>query len=232
MSIRSAQLVAAIAVLVPLSLLGCEEGGIPSPNADPAQATTAKPAASTEVKPTDSSKPEDGADKPDDKEAKADPKDGEEPKEGDAKEGEKAGASAKSADAKKADAAPKEAEPEPTKGEKKTAGSYAAWLQSSGKYAVDKPGAVVAVVNAQGEFKANDKYPYKFKVGSAPAGVTFASTTARGASVSKKSASLRIPFTPTSKGAKTISGTFYFSVCNAETCHIKKQPMSVTVNVE
>ena len=40
-----------------------------------------------------------------------------------------------------------------------------------------------------------------------------------------------MPFTPSSAGDKTISGTFYFSVCDDASCQIKKQPMSVTVTV-
>ena len=243
MSFARLKVASVIALVLPMSLLACEEKGIPAPNADIVQPVpTATEAA--DAKPADSAAADDKQAKADAVDDKGDDK-GDDPADdkGDDDKGDeaKAGASdaTKTADATakadpKADTkpAPKEAEPEPTKGEKKTAGSYAAWLQSSGKYTVDKPGAVVAVVNAQGEFKCNDKYPYKFKVGSAPAGVSFASTTVRGASIGKKSTSLRIPFTPTSKGAKTISGTFYFSVCNAETCQIKKQPMSVTVNVE
>ena len=235
MSIRRVTALALIAL--PLSLFACEDKGIPAPLADTAQAKPkAEPAPdpAAEAKPTDTAKPADSAAK----EAKADPdaekkEDGDKEKGADGKEAPKPGAAdTKTAADAKEKPAPKEAEPEPTKGEKKSAGSYAAWLQSSGKYKVDKPGAVVAVVNAQGEFKCNDKYPYKFRVSGSPAGVSFGATTVRGASIGKKSTSLRIPFTPTSAGAKTISGTFYFSVCNAETCQIKKQPMSVTVNVE
>ncbi len=231
-----APLVAVVALLL-AGVSGCEEQGIPAvPAKDDPAAKPAAPEATGDAQPTASA-----AADADDKTAKA--AEGEGEGEGDAA----ADGSAKAADADKPATAtdtktaadPKakpdtktEPEPEPQKGEKKTEGSYAAWLQSSGKYAVDKPGAVVAVVSAQGEFKVNDKYPYKFKLGGSPAGVTFAGDTFRGASLSQKQASLSIPFTPTSAGAKTISGTFFFSVCNEETCHIKKQPLSVTINVD
>lgn len=244
MKIRVANV--ALALALPLALLACEEKGIPAPAADTAQTKQQKPADSSEAKPTDVAKA-DGSAAPEDKQAKNDDGDEDADKDADDKDTGDKDADDKDADDKNADGdtkagtatkaadkkpEKKEDEPEPTKGEKKVEGSYAAWLQTSGKYKVDQPGAVVAVVNAQGEYKCNDKYPYKFKVGSAPAGVTFGSTTVRGASIGKKSTSLRIPFTPTSKGAKTISGTFYFSVCNEETCQIKKQPMSVSINVE
>lgn len=223
MSTRSLRLISALALL---SVFGCENEGIPSPLPDPVD--TAKTVDTAAPAPSVDEKVEDKAAKADPASDTGDEDTGEEA----AKVDDTPGATAKTAEVDNKPDAPKEAEPEPTVGEKKTEGSYAAWLQTSGTYKVNQPGAVVAVVNAQGEFKCNDKYPYKFKVGAAPEGVSFASDTARGASVSNKSTSLRIPFTPTSAGAKNISGTFYFSVCNAETCHIKKQAMSVTVNVE
>ncbi len=241
---------AAIALLIPLSLLGCEQKGIPAPAADIVQPARTGIGKGVGAKETNPFKPIGSAANPSDTEALAKGQ-GADAKSGDAKSAKQddgsrtapdqqakggsektvAGAAAANGDGQ-AKAAPKEDEPEPTKGEKKTGGSYAAWLQTSGKYVVDRPGAVVAVVTALGEFKCNDQYPYKFKVGSVPNGVSFGATTVRGASIGKKTTSLRIPFTPTSKGAKTISGTFYFSVCNEETCHIKKQPMSVSINVE
>lgn len=227
---------AVIALLLPLSLVACEDKGVPAvPAPDTAVATdTAEPHASSTAAPADTA----GA-KVEDKTASADgekeePKsdgDTKEPKDADPKPG--AGADPKTATGDtKAAPEPAKDEPAPTVGEKKTEGSYAAWLQSSGKYSVDKPGTVVAVVSAQGEYKCNDKYPYKFKLNAPPPGVSYGADTVRGASIGKKQTSLSIPFTPSSAGAKTISGTFYFSVCNEETCQIKKQPMSVTVNVE
>lgn len=237
-----APLAAVIALLLPLALVACEEQGVPAvPAPDTAVATdTAKAGASTDAATADAAKTSDPAKngdaaaadsaKVEDKAASTDGDDAKAPKDGNADP--KPGAAT---DAKTAAGEPKtkpEAEPEPTVGEKKTEGSYAAWLQSSGKYGVDKPGSVVAVVTAQGEYHCNEKYPYKFKLNSPPAGVSYGADTVRGASISQKRASLSIPFTASSAGAKTISGTFYFSVCNEDTCQIKKQPMSVTVNVE
>lgn len=224
-----ARFAAVIALLLPLGLVACEEQGVPAvPAPDTAVAVdTAKPEATTTAAPADSAKVEDKTASTDDPK---EPDDG-----GDSKEPDTAAPKPGAATDTKTAADPKakpEPEPEPTVGEKKTEGSYAAWLQSSGKYAVDKPGSVVAVVTAQGEYHCNEKYPYKFKLNSPPAGVSYGADTVRGASISQKRASLSIPFTASSAGAKTISGTFFFSVCNEDTCQIKKQPMSVTVNVE
>ena len=94
-----------------------------------------------------------------------------------------------------------------------------------------KPSTVQAVLVAKGAFKCNEKYPYKFKLGTPPAGVTYPQKIARKISSGKKQRALSVPFTPTSAGKKTISGTFYFSVCNEATCKIQKKPMSVTIEV-
>jgi len=127
----------------------------------------------------------------------------------------------------------KDAEEPPGKvvGEKKAESSYAAWLQSAGKYTVGKSSTVQAVLIAKGEFKCNENYPFKFKLNAPPSGVSYPSKIARNISIGKKRSVLSIPFTASEAGQKTISGTFYFSVCNPQSCHIKKQPMSVAVTV-
>ncbi|MBW2534600.1 MAG: hypothetical protein JRI55_24115, partial [Deltaproteobacteria bacterium] len=120
---------------------------------------------------------------------------------------------------------------DPVQGEPKTTAAYAAWLQSAGSYTVGKAAAVSAVVVAKGDFKCNEKYPFKFKLNAPPAGVNYPQATVRGISYGKQRSVLTIPFTPTQPGKATISGTFYVSVCNASTCKMGKQPLSVTVDV-
>jgi len=117
------------------------------------------------------------------------------------------------------------------KGDKTAEAQYAVWLQSAGRYKVGKAATVQAVLVAKEGFKCNEKYPYKFKLGAPPAGVTYPEKIARNISSGTKQRVLTVPFTPTTAGNKTISGTFYFSVCNEATCKIKKQPLSVTVEV-
>jgi len=109
--------------------------------------------------------------------------------------------------------------------------SYAAWLQSTGRYVVGKPGSVQAVLTAKGEYKCNENYPYKVKLAAAPDGVTYPDTTARGVAKGKERTTVTVPFTASSAGDKTISGTFFFSVCNESTCKIDKRQLSVTVTV-
>lgn len=117
------------------------------------------------------------------------------------------------------------------KGDETAEAQYAVWLQSAGRYKVGKAATVQAVVVAKGAFKCNEKYPYKFKLGAPPAGVTYPEKIARKISSGTKQRTLSVPFTPTTTGKKTISGVFYFSICNEASCKIKKQPLSVTVEV-
>ena len=169
------------------------------------------------------------------KKADADPKAEEqkkaEPEKADKPSEKKVAGKVPAKDTKKPEAKADE-KPEPTtKGDEKSEPQYSAWLQSAGKYAVGKPGVVTAVLVAKGEWKCNDNYPYKVKLNAPPAGVSFASNIARGASVSKARTTVSVPFTPSEAGTKTISGKFFFSVCNESTCKIQKAPLSVTVNV-
>ena len=218
---RRSLVLGALAVL--LALTGCEENGsAPTPAKEPAPAPQESaapsgelPEAETKDAPADETPVEDTGEE---KQAQATPP------------APKPGAAAPRTEGTKPSAdEPKEETV--TEGDKKVEPQYAAWLQG-GKYEVGKPGALTAVLVAKGEFHCNDKYPYKFKVGGAPDGVTFASAVATGASIGAQRTTLSIPFTPTSTGPKTISGVFYFSVCNESTCKIQKQNLSVTVDVD
>lgn len=118
------------------------------------------------------------------------------------------------------------------KGNETTAAAYSAYMSGAGKYKAGEPGVVTAVVNALGEYKVNKEYPYKFTLNAAPSGVSYGETVVRNVARGEKRASISIPFTPSSAGTATISGTYSLSVCTAEKCLIEKVPLSVTVKVE
>jgi DsbC/DsbD-like thiol-disulfide interchange protein len=105
-------------------------------------------------------------------------------------------------------------------------------MTASKAYKAGQPGSVTAVVNALGEYHVNPEYPYKVKLGAAPAGVTFPEDTVRDVSRSEKRATMTIPFTPSQAGSATISGTISLSVCSKDQCVIEKAPVSVTVKVD
>ncbi len=105
-------------------------------------------------------------------------------------------------------------------------------MQSSGRFVAGKAGTVRAVVVAKGEFKTNPNYPYKVKMAAPPAGVSYPQPIVRAVSRTDKRAVITVPVVPTSAGPKTVRGTFYFSVCTAEQCQIKKQSLAVTIQVD
>lgn len=111
--------------------------------------------------------------------------------------------------------------------------SYDLKLEPSGTYKVGTAGAVQIVLDAKAPFKVNQEYPYSFSLNEAP-GVKFASMKVSGDAVKleQKRATMSVPFTPSEAGARTISGTFKFSVCTDEQCLIKKQELALAVIVE
>jgi hypothetical protein len=80
------------------------------------------------------------------------------------------------------------------------------------------------VLAARAPYHCNPKYPYKFAVDGG--------STIKGMSVSEKSASMAVPFTPSQKGRTTVSGTLSFSVCTADKCLIEKRKLSVSVDAD
>lgn len=122
------------------------------------------------------------------------------------------------------------AEQAPVLGATKTEPEYSVWLEA-GRAVAGKAATARAVLVAKGEWKCNESYPFKLKLDAAPEGVSYPSPMATGAAVTKERATLGVPFTAATVGAKTIGGTFHFSICNAEKCLMKKQKLSVTVTV-
>ncbi len=80
------------------------------------------------------------------------------------------------------------------------------------------------VLSARAPYHCNPKYPYKFAVDGG--------STVRGMSVSEKTATMSVPFTPSQKGRSTVSGTLSFSVCTADKCLIEKRKLAVSVDVD
>jgi hypothetical protein len=116
---------------------------------------------------------------------------------------------------------------------KKASGApYSAWLQANGLFFVGKAASVQAVVIAKAGYKCNDAYPFKFKWGSGSAGLSYPSPIARSVSRGSSRTVVSVPFTPTSAGKKTISGTLYLSVCDEKSCVIKREKLSIGVEVQ
>lgn len=136
-----------------------------------------------------------------------------------------AGASA--AVAMPSDAAPSAGAP------KAEAKPYQVTLAASGDFSVGKQGFAEVTLVALDGYHCNEAYPYKLKLQPSE-GLTFpAETVTRDAvTVSAERAVMRVPFTPTSAGSKTLAGRFYFSVCTAEICLTERQDLSLSVVVK
>lgn len=123
-------------------------------------------------------------------------------------------------------------DPETKKGSDVSGASFSAWLQTAGAYEAGKPATVTAVLTARDPYKCNDKYPYKFKLDPAGAGVSYPEPIVRGMQIAPKRSTMTIPFIPSQAGPATISGTLYFSVCTDERCLIEQSKLSVSVDVK
>ncbi len=140
-----------------------------------------------------------------------------------------------SASASVAATASASATPEPAltvQSAKQQEAAFAVWMQSAKTYKVGQSGSVEVVLVPSGEYHCNETYPYKVKLGAAPAGISYGQDVVRGASVTEKRASIRVPFTATAAGDARISGKFHFSVCTKEQCVIDSREVSATVKVE
>lgn len=113
-----------------------------------------------------------------------------------------------------------------------TESGFSVWMQSAKSYKVGQTGAVQVVLVPKGEFHCNEKYPYKVKLGSPPAGISYPQEIVRDASVSATRTSITVPFTATAAGDARISGKFSFSVCKADQCVIDAREVAATVKVE
>lgn len=117
-------------------------------------------------------------------------------------------------------------------GEQKKMPSFTAYLAAKPSYKKGQPATVTAIVNALGEYHVNQEYPYKFKMGTAPSGVTYPEAIVRAVNRTEKKATMSIPFTPSAAGNTTITGELSLSVCTDSNCVIEKAQLSVTAKVE
>jgi hypothetical protein len=126
----------------------------------------------------------------------------------------------------------------PSKGSKASTDKYVAEMKASGAYAVGRQGTVEVTLAPAADFHVNDKYPFKFKLGEAPAGVTFPKPVLQSkdgdGTFAEKGGSFQVPFTASRPGRVTITGVLSLSVCKNDltACHMEKQELSVDVDVK
>ena len=106
-------------------------------------------------------------------------------------------------------------------------------LRPAGAFTAGKPGSAEIQVSAKSGYHCNDKYPYKFKTAESP-GLAYASPvfTKDALHLEPSTATMKLDFTPDSKGPKTIAGVFAFSLCSAERCLVEKRNLALEIAVD
>lgn len=106
-------------------------------------------------------------------------------------------------------------------------------IKGAGDYKSGQQGALEIVLEAKAPFHANEKYPYKFKLGET-AGVTFPANVVKKdqAKIENMKVTMPVAFTAAAAGKKRIAGMFHFSVCTDDKCLIEKRPLAFEVDVK
>lgn len=107
-------------------------------------------------------------------------------------------------------------------------------MKSAGPYKVGQQGTVEVVLEPKGEFHCNQEYPYKVKLGAAPAGVSYPQAVVKneGLTIKPEKAVMKVPFTSEKPGEAKLTGNFYFSICTSQQCVIENREVAVMVTVE
>jgi hypothetical protein len=108
-------------------------------------------------------------------------------------------------------------------------------IRPVGPYAAGKVGVAEVELTAKGGYHCNDKYPYKFKIiEDETHGLKFDSPifTKDAVRLETMRATMKLAFTPDSKGEKTLAGNFSFSLCSAERCLVEKRELLLKISVD
>lgn len=127
-----------------------------------------------------------------------------------------------------------EAKPsEPTMG-KLDEKNFSLEMKSVGPYKAGQQGNVEIVLQPKGEFHCNQEYPYKVKLGTAPAGITYPQPVVKtdAMTIKPEQAVMKVPFTGDKPGESKVTGNFYFSICTSQQCVIENRELAVMVKVD
>jgi hypothetical protein len=107
-------------------------------------------------------------------------------------------------------------------------------MKAGGPYAAGKEGAATVSIVATGEFKINQQFPFKVKLGDPPEGVTYPKRVVKkeDGTFDEKKGTLKVPFVAQRAGKFVISATVSLSVCNDKKCLMQKVPLDVEVTVQ
>jgi len=112
--------------------------------------------------------------------------------------------------------------------------TYIAEMKPAGSYAAGQQGTVDITLTPKGGYHISDVYPYKFRAGNPPDGVTYPKTTLSRADfdTSDGKGHFKFPFVAAHAGRFTVGGTFSLSVCSDANCLTDKAGLEVPVDVK
>jgi hypothetical protein len=112
--------------------------------------------------------------------------------------------------------------------------TYIAEMKAGGTYAAGQEGTVDITLTPKGAYHISAEYPYKFKAGDPPDGVTYPKTALSRADfdASDGKGHFKFPFVPARAGRVTVGGTFSLSVCSDANCVMDKVSLEVPVDVK
>lgn len=112
--------------------------------------------------------------------------------------------------------------------------NFSVEMKAAGPYKAGQPSNVEVVLEPKGEFHCNKEYPYKIKLGAAPAGITFPQAIVKSdaATITPEKTIVKIAFTPDKPGEAKLTGNFFFSICTSQQCLIENRELAVMVKAE
>ena len=113
--------------------------------------------------------------------------------------------------------------------------NYLVELKSLPSYKPGVEGAFEVFLTSKGNYHTNAQYPYRFKTGVAPDGITYTKPNlvrADGSFEEEKKGSFKVPFVAARAGKYVVGGTFSLSVCSNANCIMEKVVLDTTVDVK
>jgi hypothetical protein len=112
--------------------------------------------------------------------------------------------------------------------------TYLVEISALGPYHAGAAGSVRVSLTTKGVFHINGQYPYRFKAGVPPDGVSYPKPVLERADgqFADKTAVFNLPFVANHAGTFDVGGVFHMSVCSPGSCVMQKAPLDLAVNVQ
>ncbi len=105
-------------------------------------------------------------------------------------------------------------------------------LRPRGRYRLGREGSAEVLLEPRGDFKVNDKYPFRFEYAAYKGIRPSEPVVSREAmELSKKQLLMTLRFTPESKNG-VLAGDFKFSLCTSDRCLVKREHLELPVRAD